>query len=99
MSLGQQIVGACGFAGCIICGFSWLYWLRKIADDVNSTMPRDQQVTWGITENPPTAAMHRFWDQHGQLFPSSKKRMYAAASIVLGFVIGIASVAAYFLMA
>lgn len=98
MHIGQEIVGVCGTAGFIISGFSWLYWLRKIADDVNSTMPEDQRVTWEITEAIPNRAMDRFWRQHEQLFPSSKKRIYAAASVVLGFTIGVTSVAAYFLM-
>jgi hypothetical protein len=71
--------------GVLIAGFSWAYWLRAIVLDVNSTLPDNQRVTkWNLTENPPRGTrVHLLWKRHIELFPKSRKRAYAAVSLIL----------------
>jgi hypothetical protein len=82
------------FAGAaIICfGLSWLYWGREIRRDVNNTLPENQRVDWGLMEKGPGLLMHRIWSDHTRLFPASRKRTYAAISIVLFFLVPIATI-------
>ncbi len=81
-------------AGLIFCGMSWLYWVRQIGFEVNATLPEDQRVQWGLTEKVPAKRMHLLWREHEKRFPNSRKRMYAALSILLFFLIPITALVA-----
>jgi hypothetical protein len=83
--------------GLIFCGMSWLYWLREIGSEVNKTLPEDQRVHWGLTEKVP-ARMHQLWMEHEKQFPNSRKRMYAALSFLLVFLIPITAMIACILL-
>lgn len=78
-------------AGIILCGISWLYWLRQIGLEASKPLPADQQVQWGLTERVPAKRMHLLWREHEKQFPNSRKRMYAALSFLLFFLIPIAA--------
>ena len=52
--------------GLILCGISWLYWLRQIGLEASKTLPADQQVQWGPTERVPAKRMHLLWREHGR---------------------------------
>ena len=80
-------------AGIAICGISWLYWLRQIVFEVNQTLPEDQRMQWGLTERIPPR-IHAFWREHEKRFPASRKRMYAALSVLLFFLIPITALVA-----
>lgn len=82
--------GAIAAVGIISCGLSWLYWLREIGEEVNNTLPSDQRARWRLLDGVPTR-MHWLWSEHGKLYPKSRKRMYAAVSILLAFLIPIAT--------
>src|ERR1700722_143776 len=82
--------------GIVLSGFSWLYWLRQVAREVNKTLPEDRRLEWGLLERPRRTRW--FWAQHERLFPKSRARIYAALSLVLAFLIAIAS-ATYLLFA
>jgi hypothetical protein len=84
-------LGICVEAGVIVCGLSWLYWLREIGLDVNKTLPQDQRVRWSLTEKVPAGRMHWRWREHAKLFPESRKRIFAGLSILLCFLIPIAA--------
>jgi hypothetical protein len=77
-------------AGPFLFGFSWLYWLREIARDVNKTLPEGLRVEWRLTGTVPTR-MHWLWSEHVKLFPQSPKRIYAGLSLVLALLVGIAA--------
>jgi len=83
-------------AGIVFSGLSWLYWLRQVAREVNKTLPEDKRLEWAILERP--RRIRWFWAQHEKLFPGSRTRTYAALSLVLAFLIAIAS-ATYLLFA
>ena len=83
-------------AGMVLSGLSWLYWLRQVAREVNKTLPEDKRLEWGLLERPRITRW--FWAQHERLFPKSRARIYAALSLVLAFLIAVAS-ATYFLFA
>jgi hypothetical protein len=84
------VFGAIAGGAVILCGLSWLYWLREIGEEVNNTLPTAQRASWGLLDAIPSG-MHWLWNEHGKLFPKSRKRMYAAVSILLGFLIPIAA--------
>jgi hypothetical protein len=75
-------------AGVVTFGVSWLYWLREIGSAVNNTLPEDQRVRWSLMGKVPVR-MHWLWREHGKLFPQSRKRTYAALSILFVFLIPI----------
>jgi hypothetical protein len=75
--------------GLILCGVSWLYWLRQIGLEASKALPEDQRVQWGLTERVPAKRMHLLWRAHEEQFPKSRKRMYAALSLLLFFLIPI----------
>lgn len=89
-------IGILAGAGLILCGLSWLYWLREIGIDVNKTLPENQRVRWNLTEKVPLK-MHWFWREHARLFRQSRKRIYAATSLLLFFLLAIVIVVAYLL--
>jgi hypothetical protein len=73
----------------VFFGFSWLSWLRGICDETNKTLPENKRVelgSWG--QNIPRQA-HWLWNEHVRLFPKSRKRMYAALSLILFLLIPI----------
>jgi hypothetical protein len=74
-------------AGMILSGFSYLYWLRQVAREVNKTLPENKRLEWGLLERPRRTRW--FWAQHEKLFPESRARAYAMLSIVLFFLIGV----------
>jgi hypothetical protein len=76
-------------AALILCGVSWLYWLRQIGLEASKVLPEDQRVQWGLTERLPAKRMHLLWREHEKQFPKSRKRIYAALSILLLFLIPI----------
>jgi hypothetical protein len=78
-------------AALILCGVSWLYWLRQIGQEASKALPEDQLVQWGLTERLPAKRMQLLWREHEKQFPKSRKRMYAALSILLFFLIPIAA--------
>jgi len=90
MILCRGFLGILEVAGTIFCGFSWLYLLREIGVEVNHTLPKEQRMQWGLTEAVPLR-MHWLWREHEKLFPASRKRMYAALSVLLLFLIPIAA--------
>lgn len=73
-----------------------MYWLRAIVADVNQTLPQDQQIRWKSYSKVEGSQwrVHRAWEDHIRLFPKSRKRLYAAISLVSVFVfpIGIITV-------
>jgi len=77
------------YACAVLSGFSWLYWLREIAAEVNKTLPENKQVRWNIFGRP--ARTGWLWAEHGRLFPESRSRSYASLSFVLFFLIPIAA--------
>jgi hypothetical protein len=90
-------LGYFAVAALILCGLSWLYWLRKIGVEVNNTLPEDQRVRWSLLEKVP-ARMHWLWNEHRKLFPASHKRTYAVLSILFLFLIPIAALIACILI-
>jgi hypothetical protein len=92
----HDLIKFLGGAGMILSGFSYLYWLRQVAREVNKTLPEDKRLEWGLLERPRRTRW--FWAQHERLFPKSRARIYAALSLVLAFLIAVAS-ATYLLFA
>lgn len=84
--------------GLIFCGVSWLYWLRQIGLEASKALPDDQRVEWGLTERVPAKRTHLLWREHEKQFPNSRKRMYAALSILFFFLIPIAALVACILL-
>ncbi len=84
----QGFLGFLTAAGPIFSLFSLLFWLREIGSEVNKTLPEDQRVEWNLTERVPIR-IHWLWNEHVRLFPQSRKRKYAALSLVLLFLIPI----------
>jgi hypothetical protein len=86
--------------GVVLCGVSWLYWLRQIALEANETLPAGEQVRWpSLIEAPkPAFRILRLWEHHARQFPASKKRAYAAISLLLFFLVGIVGVTASILV-
>jgi hypothetical protein len=84
--------------GVIFCGVSWLYWLRQIGLEASRALPEDQRVQWGLTEMVPAKRMHLLWREHEKRFPKSRKRMYAALSILFSFLIPITALVACLLL-
>lgn len=78
-------------AGLIPCGISWLYWLRQISLEASKAFPDRQRMQWGLTEMVPAKRMHLLWREHEKQFPNSRKRMYAALSLLLFFLIPLAA--------
>jgi hypothetical protein len=76
-------------AGLILCGMSWLYWLRQIGLEFSKALPADQRLEWGLAESVPPNKMHLLWREHEKQFPNSRKRVYAALSFLLFFLIPI----------
>jgi hypothetical protein len=64
-----------------------MYWLRAIVADVNKTLPEDQQIKWKSYSQVEGSQwrVHRAWEDHIRLFPDSRKRFYAAISLVSFF--------------
>jgi hypothetical protein len=92
-SLGMFIGGAV-----IVCLVSLLYWLREIGMDVSNTLPEDQRIArWGLFDRVPKR-IHGLWDEHVKLFPDSRKRLYAALSMLLMFLIPITALIIYALI-
>jgi hypothetical protein len=89
MSLCDGPIAIAAAVGCLICGFSWLYWLRAIGLEVNETLPESERVRWDPTDMATTGKMHRLWNEHERRFPGSRKRTYAAISFVLVFLLPI----------
>jgi hypothetical protein len=98
MTLDHDLIGFLAGAGIVLSGLSWLYCLRQVARQVNKTLAEDNRLEWGLAEPGPGWRMHWFWAEHERLFPKSRTRIYAALSIVLAFLIAIASTT-YFLIA
>ena len=71
----------------ILSGFSYLYWLRQVAREVNKTLPENKRLEWGLLEKPRITRW--FWAQHEKLFRESRARAYAMLSIALFFLIGV----------
>jgi hypothetical protein len=99
MLLCHGFLGYFATAAIICCGISWLYWGREIRRDLNETLPENQRVDWRLMDKVPAGGMSdRLWNQHAKLFPASRKRMYAMLSIVLFFLIPIATIIACILI-
>jgi hypothetical protein len=81
----------------IACGFTWLYWLREIGEDVIQTLPEGERVRWRLSGIVPSK-MHSIWRNHAALFPKSRKRMWAAVSLLLLFLIPIIAFLTRFLI-
>jgi len=92
----SEPVGVIAFVVMAGCAASWLYWLKRIIDEVNPTRPEEERLTWRWTNWGPYRSwddlrerwrvdwkIHWFWDEHGKLFPKSRKRRYAGISILL----------------
>lgn len=73
----DYLIGALVFA----FGFSWLYWFRRVNEEVNETLPPEERVTWKLSQRPPRK--HRFWTKHEALFPESRSRRRAMWSLAL----------------
>ena len=95
------------FAAVILCGVSWLYWIREIVIEANPTVPEDQRAVWqGLADqemNPIKrfrlgVKIRRLCEQHAKMFPTSKKRNYAAVSLLLFFLVPIFALAASLLI-
>jgi hypothetical protein len=76
-------------AGMILSGFSYSYWLRQVAREVNKTLPENKRLEWDLLGKPRMTRW--FWAQHEKLFPESRTRAYAMLSIVLFFLIGLSA--------
>ena len=98
----SEPVGIVAFAIMFGCAGSWLYWLKMIIEEVNPTRPEEEHLKWQWANWGPYRAwgdlrerwrkdwkIHWFWDEHARLFPKSRKRLYAAGSILLFFLIPI----------
>jgi hypothetical protein len=85
-------------AGLILCGISWLCWLRQIGLEASKALPGDQRVQWGLTERMPAGRMHLLWQEHEKQFPNSRKRMYAVLSLLFFFLIPIPALIACILL-
>lgn len=94
----QNGLGLVAVSGLILCGISWLYWLRQIGLEARKGLPNDERVQWGLTEGVPAKGMHLLWREHEKQFPNSRKRMYAALSIIFFFLIPIAALVACILL-
>lgn len=91
------LVGAVIFC----CAASYVYWIKKIFDEVNSLRPEEQRLelqwaslaTFGDLKQRwrQDHRAHGVWDEHVRLFPGSRKPLYAAISFVLFFLIPIIS--------
>lgn len=68
-------------AAALVFGFSWLYWYRRVNEEVNKTLPLEQRVTWKLSERPPRK--RRFWTKDEALFPESRSRRWAMWSLAL----------------
>ena len=75
--------------GLLLCGMSWIYWLRQIGLEAGKTLTDDQRVQWGLTDAIPAKRMHLLWREHEKQFPKSRKRTYAVLSILFFFLIPI----------
>jgi len=64
-------------------GLSWLYGKRGICADVNRTLPEDKRVELGSWAQNLPRQVHWLWDEHVRLLPASRKRIYAALSLIL----------------
>jgi hypothetical protein len=98
MSACHGAVGTFTGIATVFFGFSWLYWLRGICADANKTLPEDKRLelgSWG--QNVPRQA-HWLWNEHGRLFPKSRKRIYAALCVILFFLIPIVALTACLLI-
>jgi hypothetical protein len=102
MTLCREPVGVLAGVLILCCGASWLYWLNAILVEVNPTLPKEQRLEllglnsgtfWSDLKRRWRAdwKMHWFWDEHVRLFPKSRKRFYAAISIILFFLTPIAN--------
>jgi hypothetical protein len=77
--------------GPLFFGLSWIYWLQRLYFEVNRTLPEKQQLKeWKRWENIPRE-IYRVWDEHVKLFPESRNRSYAALSLLLAFLVPIAT--------
>jgi len=91
MNLCRSILEPTAFIAVFLFGFSWIYWLRRIYFEVDGTLPENQRLEeWKSWEGIPRQ-MHRAWDEHERLFPESRKRKYAALSILLAVLVPIAA--------
>jgi hypothetical protein len=70
---------------------SLLFWLQRIASDVNGTLPKNERVEWSFGEMVPPFKIHGIWNKHVRLYPESLKRIYAAVSLLLMFLAPIAA--------
>jgi hypothetical protein len=91
MNLCHSVFRPAAFVAPIFFGISWTYWLYEIHAEANETLPESQRIEWKEPSKIPPG-MHRLWDEHAKTFPESWKRIYAAVSILLFFLIPIASV-------
>jgi Ca2+/Na+ antiporter len=89
----HDFLKSCAGIAIILCGVSYLYWLREIGREVNETLPKEERRSWSLTE-PIPPRMHSLWSRHEQVFPKSRKRVYAAVSLILMFLTGIISLTA-----
>jgi hypothetical protein len=90
----QGFLGYFAIAACIVFGCSWVHWLREIAREANQSLPENQRVDLSRLNKAPASRMHRLWDEHRKLFPASRKRKYAAISLLLCALIPIAALIA-----
>ena len=91
-----NIFSALAFLAVIVAGCSWLFWLRKIASDVNPTLLESERSAWSFWGAVPWR-IHEFWDKHARLFPHSRARTYAAVSIISFFLVGLSYIVAMLL--
>jgi hypothetical protein len=68
-----------------------VYWLREVAREANQSLPENQRVDLIRLKKAPTSRMRRLWDEHRKQFPASRKRKYAAISLLLCALIPIAA--------
>jgi hypothetical protein len=88
MNLDSLISTFAGVAS-IVFLVSLLYWLHEIGADVNSGLPESQRINWKFLQMVPPFKIHWIWKEHMRLFPSSRKRLYVALSLLLLFLIPI----------
>lgn len=94
-------LGVVALTAAVAFGLLWLYWLQQIRADVNKALPMSERQDWKLRDEFFSSVpmrvrfwrnvrMHWFWDEHVRLFPSSRKRIYCALSLILFFTIPIA---------
>ena len=106
MTLCREPIGVLTGLLMLCCGASWLYWLKEIVEEVNSTLSKEQRLEWRsvIFGTLPTWSdlkrqwqldwkIHSFWNDHVRLYPKSRARLYAAVSFLLFFLIPIVNLA------